>query len=164
MAAVYRDEKTAHYEEKFQGLRSGKYGEITIPILGGVGSLTGVTTTKQGAPHDMIELIMKCTHTLSFNDVVIFMSDGYNTVLGKVVAGTVHFDTDLTVDNVKIKSSSGTNYVIKAGSKLISAGTDYRRIAYNLKIVCRDHKVNARDLKYKLVRETKTNKQAFPDG
>ena len=151
MASVFRDDKTAHYEEQFRGLRTGRFDKINIDPLAGVGTMVGVSRANQRAPNDMSELIMRCTWTLEFNDVVIFMSDGFNTVLGKVVAGTVHFSRDLDVDQVNVTSSSGTNYVIKAGSKLISAGTDYRRIAYNLKIVCRDHKVVVNALEYKLV-------------
>ncbi len=151
MASVFRDDKTSHYEEQFRRLRTGRVDKINIGPLAGAGTMVGVSRANRRAPGDMSELIMNCTWNLEFNDVVIFMSDSFSTVLGKVVAGTVHFNRDLDVDQVNIHSSSGSNYVIKAGSKLIAAGTDYRRIAYNLKIVCRDHKVVVNALEYKLV-------------
>ena len=152
MASVFRDDKTAHYEEQFRQLKTGRVENIKIYPLGGQGTMVGVARANRRAPADMSELIMNCTFNLEYNDVVIFMSDSFVTVLGKVVAGTVHFNRDLDVDQVNIHSSSGSNYVIKAGSKLITAGTDYRRITYNLKIICRDHKVVVNALEYKLVR------------
>ena len=152
MASVFRDDKTAHYEEQFRQLKTGRVENIKIYPLAGQGTMVGVARANRRAPADMSELIMNCTFNLEYNDVVIFMSDGFSTVLGKVVAGTVHFNRDLDVDQVNIHSSSGSNFVIKAGSKLITAGTDYRRIAYNLKVVCRDHKVVVNALEYKLVR------------
>ncbi len=124
----------------------------SYPLGGFQGTMVGVARANRRAPADISELIMNCTFNLEYNDVVIFMSDGFSTVLGKVVAGTVHFNRDLDVDQVSVHSSSGSNFVIRAGSKLITAGTDYRRIAYNLKIVCRDHKVVINALEYKLVR------------
>ena len=148
MAAAFRDVKTSAYQKLFEGLGSGTLRNINIGVLVG---LDGVKRSKSAPSKDLPELIMKCTVNLAYNDVVIFMSDGYMTVLGKVVAGTVSFADDMVVDNKKIKSSSGQEYVIKAGSKLISAGTDYRRMAYNLKIICRDHKVKAANIKYELV-------------
>ena len=151
MASVFRDDKTAHYEEQFRQLKTGRVDKINIYPLAGQGTMVGIARANRRAPADMSELIMNCTFNLEYNDVVIFMSDGFSTVLGKVVAGTVHFNRDLDVDQVSIHSSSGSNFVIKAGSKLITAGTDYRRIAYNLKIVCRDHKVVLNALEYKLV-------------
>ena len=152
MASLFRDDKTAHYEEKFRQLNTGRVENIKIYPLAGQGTMVGVARANRRAPGDMSELIMNCTFNLEYNDVVIFMSDSFSTVLGKVVAGTVRFNRDLDVDQVSIHSSSGSNFVIRAGSKLITAGTDYRRIAYNLKIVCRDHKVVINALEYKLVR------------
>ena len=153
MALVFRDDKTAHYEDQFRQLKTGRVDNIKILPLGGFhGSMVGVAPVNRRAPADISELIMNCTFNLEYNDVVIFMSDGFSTVLGKVVAGTVHFDRDLDVDQVSVISSSGSNFVIKAGSKLIASGTDYKRTAYNLKIVCRDHKVVVNGLEYKLVR------------
>ena len=152
MASLFRDDKTAHYEEKFRQLNTGRVENIKIYPLAGQGTMVGVARANRRAPADISELIMNCTFNLEYNDVVIFMSDGFSTVLGKVVAGTVRFNRDLDVDQVSIHSSSGSNFVIRAGSKLITAGTDYRRIAYNLKIVCRDHKVVINALEYKLVR------------